>query len=53
MAGISNALFLAILAMDSYNRGPGAQVTVSGNAVGKVSRLPAFFKVQRLARLRP
>jgi len=31
---ISNDLFLAILAMDSYNRGDSPRVNVSGNALG-------------------
>ena len=31
---ISNDLFLAILAMDSYNRGYNAGVNVTGNQIG-------------------
>lgn len=34
---ISNGLFLAILAMDAYNRGYNAGLNVSGNQIGNAS----------------
>jgi hypothetical protein len=37
-------IFRAILAMDSYNRGPTAHVKVSGDGVGFATVIPTFVQ---------